>query len=76
MKFIFFSIPKYQLDEFFYRQIKKICNRGDRPMDNIRLHDFRHSHVAYIIDKGEEPVIIKERFNNYNNRHIWAFIPK
>ena len=80
MKFIFFSIPKYQLDEFFYRQIKKICNRGDRPMDNIRLHDFRHSHVAYIIDKGEEPVLIKEPtrtcFNNYHNRHIWACIHK
>lgn len=28
-------------------------------MDDIRLHDFRHSHVAYIIDKGEEPVIHK-----------------
>lgn len=48
-------------------------------MDDTRLHDFRHSHVAYIIDKGEEPVIIRtarECFNNYNNRHIWAFIPK
>ncbi|WP_404815161.1 site-specific integrase [Carnobacterium maltaromaticum] len=33
-------------------------------MDNIRLHDFRQSHVAYIIDKGEEPVIIKERLGN------------
>ena len=30
-------------------------------MDDTRLHDFRHSHVAYIIDKGEEPVLIKER---------------
>lgn len=29
-------------------------------MDYTRLHDFRHSHVAYIIDKGEEPVLIKE----------------
>lgn len=33
-------------------------------MDDTRLHDFRHSHVAYIIDKGEEPVIIKERLGH------------
>ncbi|MDZ5759782.1 tyrosine-type recombinase/integrase [Carnobacterium maltaromaticum] len=50
--------------DYFYRQIKKICNRGDVPMQNIRLHDFRHSHVAYIIDKGEEPVLIKERLGH------------
>ncbi|TFJ77649.1 tyrosine-type recombinase/integrase [Carnobacterium maltaromaticum] len=59
-----FQYSKISARRVFYRQIKKICNRGDRPMDNIRLHDFRHSHVAYIIDKGEEPVIIKERLGN------------
>lgn len=27
----------------------------------IRIHDFRHSHVAYLINQGVQPLIIKER---------------
>ncbi|MBR4026428.1 MAG: site-specific integrase [Lachnospiraceae bacterium] len=27
----------------------------------IRVHDLRHSHVAYLIHKGVEPILIKER---------------
>lgn len=30
----------------------------------IRVHDFRHSHVAYLIDQGVQPLIIKERLGH------------
>lgn len=30
----------------------------------IRVHDLRHSHVAYLIDKGVDPMLIKERLGH------------
>jgi integrase len=30
----------------------------------IRVHDLRHSHVAYLINQGVEPLIIKERLGH------------
>ena len=27
----------------------------------IRVHDLRHSHIAYLINQGIEPLLIKER---------------
>lgn len=30
----------------------------------IRVHDFRHSHVAYLINQGVDPLIIKERLGH------------
>ena len=30
----------------------------------IRVHDIRHSHVAYLIYQGVEPLIIKERLGH------------
>ena len=27
----------------------------------IRVHDLRHSHVAYLINQGVKPLVIKER---------------
>ena len=30
----------------------------------IRVHDIRHSHVAYLINQGVEPLIIKERLGH------------
>ena len=32
----------------------------------IRIHDLRHSHVAYLINQGVEPLIIKERLGHKN----------
>lgn len=34
----------------------------------IRVHDFRHSHVAYLIDQGVDPLIIKERLGHKDIR--------
>ena len=33
-------------------------------MKQIRVHDIRHSHVAYLIYQGVEPLIIKERLGH------------
>lgn len=30
----------------------------------IRVHDLRHSHVAYLINKGVDPLLIKERLGH------------
>ena len=30
----------------------------------IRIHDFRHSHVAYLINQGVQPLLIKERLGH------------
>ncbi len=35
---------------------------------NIRVHDLRHSHVAYLINKGIEPLLIKERVGHKDIR--------
>lgn len=34
----------------------------------IRVHDLRHSHVAYLINKGIEPILIKERLGHKDIR--------
>jgi len=30
----------------------------------IRVHDIRHSHVAYLINQGVQPLIIRERLGH------------
>lgn len=37
-------------------------------MATIRVHDLRHSHVAYLINSGIEPLIIKERLGHKDIR--------
>lgn len=34
----------------------------------IRVHDIRHSHVAYLIEQGVDPLIIKERLGHKDIR--------
>lgn len=34
----------------------------------IRTHDLRHSHVAYLINKGVDPILIKERVGHKDIR--------
>ena len=40
---------------------KKVEESG---VKKIRVHDFRHSHVAYLINQGIDPLIIKERLGH------------
>lgn len=34
----------------------------------IRVHDLRHSHVAYLIHQGVQPLVIKERLGHKDIR--------
>ncbi|MBC1358312.1 tyrosine-type recombinase/integrase [Listeria booriae] len=47
---------------FGTKKIKKICKEAE--LTPIRLHDFRHSHVALLIDNKEEITAIKERMGH------------
>lgn len=50
------------VDRTVQKRFKKhISNAG---VKNIRVHDLRHSHVAYLIYKGVQPLIIKERLGH------------
>ncbi|WP_330927538.1 tyrosine-type recombinase/integrase [Enterococcus sp. BWB1-3] len=50
--------------DFFSRRIKRIIKENNLNIEPIRLHDFRHSHVALLIHNGEEPTAIKERLGH------------
>lgn len=62
--YVFQYSEKIPSSSFFSKKIKKICSRSKTPFPSIRLHDFRHSHVALLIDNKEEPVAIKERLGH------------
>ena len=58
--FQFKDIPPVR--DNFNKKIANICKRGN--IEKIRLHDFRHSHVAHLIELGEDIVLIKERLGH------------
>ncbi|EFS01619.1 site-specific integrase [Listeria seeligeri] len=49
-------------ENFGTKKIQRICKRC--AVHPIRLHDFRHSHVALLIDNGENITVIKERMGH------------
>ena len=44
------------------KRMKNLMKKAD--VKQIRIHDFRHSHVAYLINQGVQPLIIKERLGH------------
>ncbi|MGE7876776.1 tyrosine-type recombinase/integrase [Peribacillus muralis] len=44
------------------KRIAKICKRGN--IDPILLHDFRHSHVALLIELSEDISITREHLGH------------
>ena len=44
--------------EAVQHKCREKCKTGVR---SIRVHDLRHSHIAYLINQGIEPLLIKER---------------
>ena len=44
-----------------HKLIRECVKSGVKP---IRVHDLRHSHVAYLINQGVQPLIIKERLGH------------
>lgn len=55
-----FNISKTVL----YYPMRIYCDAANVP--RIRLHDFRHSHVAHLIEKGVPPLAISERLGHEN----------
>lgn len=52
--------------EAVQHKLKREIERGN--LKKIRVHDLRHSHVAYLIDQGVEALIIKERLGHKDIR--------
>ena len=48
--------------EAVQHKLKRECEKSGVKI--IRVHDLRHSHVAYLIHQGVEPLIIKERLGH------------
>lgn len=57
-----FPIVQEAVQHKMKRQIEKAG------VKDIRVHDLRHSHVAYLIHKGIEPILIKERVGHKDIR--------
>ena len=48
--------------EAVQHKLKRQCEKAG--VKKIRVHDLRHSHVAYLINQGVQPLIIKERLGH------------
>lgn len=48
--------------EAIQHKLKRECAKSE--VKQIRVHDLRHSHVAYLINQGVQPLIIKERLGH------------
>lgn len=48
--------------EAVQHKLKWQCEKAG--VKKIRVHDLRHSHVAYLINQGVQPLIIKERLGH------------
>ena len=53
-----FPVAERAVQHFFKRHIEKAG------VKRIRVHDLRHSHVAYLINAGVDPLLIKERLGH------------
>lgn len=50
--------------EAVQHKLKRACAKSGGGVKPIRVHDLRHSHVAYLINQGVQPLIIKERLGH------------
>ena len=57
-----FPVVQEAVQHALRRRIKKYG------LKKIRVHDFRHSHCAYLIHQGVEPLVIKERLGHADIR--------
>lgn len=55
---------KHPSSDYYSKQIKKIIAKNNLNLKPIRLHDFRHSHVALLIHNNEKNTTIKERLGH------------
>src|SRR5690625_4546239 len=48
----------------FYKYLDLFIDDGKQTLKRIRLHDFRHSHASYLINKGYDIQIISKRLGH------------
>src|SRR5699024_12450812 len=48
-------LPAATLDRYYDDYVKKT------QLKKIRIHDFRHSHALYLINKGDIPAVVAKR---------------
>ncbi|HAP3771987.1 TPA: site-specific integrase [Enterococcus faecalis] len=61
---VFQYSEKHPSSDYYSKQIKKIIKKNNLNLKPIRLHDFRHSHVALLIHNNEKNTTIKERLGH------------
>jgi integrase len=61
---VFQYSEKHPSSDYYSKQIKKIIVKNNLNLKSIRLHDFRHSHVALLIHNNEKNTTIKERLGH------------
>lgn len=61
---VFQYSEKHPSSDYYSKQIKKIIVKNNLNLKPIRLHDFRHSHVALLIHNNEKNTTIKERLGH------------
>lgn len=66
-----YGMPEYErlfpiVPEAVQHKMKRQIEKAG--VKKIRVHDLRHSHVAYLIHKGIEPILIKERVGHKDIR--------
>ncbi len=52
--------------ESVQHKLRREIKKGD--LLEIRVHDLRHSHAAYLIDQGVDPILIKDRLGHKDIR--------
>lgn len=60
---IFQYVPSFINYDNVRRKYNNICKR-DSTLKQIRIHDLRHSHVAFLIHNEEKEFVIKERLGH------------
>lgn len=60
---VFQFVPSLMTRYMVTRKYNEVIKRSST-LKRIRIHDFRHSHVALLINNGEDPYVIKERIGH------------
>lgn len=53
-----------QTKHYLYHEMQRGCKLSGVP--RIRIHDLRHSHASFLIEKGFSPLLIAERLGHEN----------
>ena len=53
-----------QTKHFLFHEMERGCEKSG--VRRIRVHDLRHSHASFLIEKGFSPLLIAERLGHEN----------